>query len=321
MLELKNSLQTESLNIEKALHNATKDTPLAIKQLIEHTLFSGGKRLRPFLTIIVARLLGYTKDDIYDLAISLEMLHTATLMHDDVIDNAQTRRNKKAAHIVFDVTSTILAGDALLAKANHIVAMHNDPKLSLCFSDATLQTALGEILEISSIRKLDQDKDAYLEIITGKTAWIIRAACEMACIKAKASPAHLSAAIDYGLNLGIAFQLVDDALDFAPSKLTGKPTGGDLLEGKLTPPILFYLNSLSAQERIDFEQSFTAGTFTKTDIEYISNKICAQKNDEQTREMAYGFLEKAINSLSQLPDGAEQIILKQVVSYVQTREK
>ena len=134
----------------------------------------------------------------------------------------------------------ILAGDALLASANSCVARYDDPALCRCFSQATSRTAAGEILEIASQRHVDVSGETYADIIRGKTAWLIRASCEMGALRAGGNVMQVAAAAEYGENLGMAFQLVDDALDFADSGETGKPTAGDVREGKLTPPLRLY---------------------------------------------------------------------------------
>lgn len=318
---LKKRLRAELPSIESALTRAVQGLPPPVQPLAEHILTAGGKRLRPFLTVLMARLLGYAADDIYELAISMEMLHAATLLHDDVLDNAATRRGKTVAHVRFGITPTILAGDALLAAANQIVARHGDTRLTTCFSDATARTAAGEIREIECMRRVDQDAEVYLDIVLGKTAWLIRASCEMGALKAGASPAQIEAAALYGVNVGMAFQMVDDALDFAPAGITGKPTGGDLLEGKLTPPVRLYRASLSIEERAAFDAAFATGMFSQADAESISQRIREEGFDAQTRTQAGNFLEKAADALRGLPDGPEQPILVHMMDYVQNREK
>jgi len=175
MLLLKARLALELPPINKALSRAAEGLPHPVRPIARHIFEAGGKRLRPLLTILMARLLGYDKKDIYDLAVTMEMLHAATLLHDDVLDNADTRRGKPAAHTIFNATSTILAGDAMLAHANALVAQCGDPRLCLCFSEATSRTAAGEILEIAAQHQVETTAEEYEEIIRGKTAWLIRA--------------------------------------------------------------------------------------------------------------------------------------------------
>ncbi len=318
---IKARLHAELPHIEAALNHALETLPTPVKPIARHIFSAGGKRLRPFLTILIARLFGYKADDIYKLAISMEMLHAATLLHDDVLDDAITRRNKASAHTIFDVRSTILAGDALLAAANSLVASFNDARLCHCFAEATTRTAAGEILEIQYLRTINQDTNIYDEIILGKTAWLLRATCELGGLRAYANNAELEQVAIYGQELGMAFQLVDDALDFAPEAITGKPTGGDIYEGKLTPPVRMYRESLSHADKIIFDKAFTEGSFAKHDVEKIGAEICRLGFDKKTREMAKHSINIALQALDTLPQGPELEILKEMTDYVIKREK
>ena len=257
MITLRTFIEQEQPRINAALAEAAAELPVSIMPIAQYAMGNGGKRLRPLLTVLVARLLGYADNDIYSLAAAMEMFHVATLLHDDVMDNAEMRRGSTATHKVFGVTETILAGDALLAKGNQIVAGFGDPRLTAATSDAIAQTANGEILEIANQGKNAPDLLIYNQIIAGKTAWMIRTSCNIGAVRANGTPEQVAGATDYGFNLGMAFQIVDDALDFAPSSLTGKPEGGDVREGKLTPPIFFYANSLAPAERYAFFAHFS----------------------------------------------------------------
>lgn len=320
-LLLKARLALELPPINAALHRAAQGLPDAVRPVAQHIFDAGGKRLRPLLTVLMARLCGYEKEDIYDLAITLEMLHAATLLHDDVLDNAVTRRGKAAAHTVFGVTPTILAGDALLACANGMVANYDDPRLCRCFSEATNRTATGEILEIAALRQVRTSAGEYEEIVRGKTAWLIRASCQMGVLRAGAPGAVVEAAASYGENVGMAFQMVDDALDFAPESETGKPTGGDVREGKMTPPLRLYRENLSENERAAFDAAFVAGLMTAGDAESIAERIRAEGYDIQTRRQADLFLERARQALRCLPDRPERDLMLQMAEYVRDRKK
>ena len=269
MITLRTFIEQEHPRINAALAEAAAELPVSIMPIAQYAMGNGGKRLRPLLTVLVARLLGYADNDIYPLAAAMEMFHVATLLHDDVMDNAEMRRGSTATHKVFGVTETILAGDALLAKGNQIVAGFGDPRLTAATSDAIAQTANGEILEIANQGKNAPDLLIYNQIIAGKTAWMIRTSCNIGALRANGTPEQVAGATDYGFNLGMAFQIVDDALDFAPSSLTGKPEGGDVREGKLTPPIFFYANSLAPAERDAFFARFAEQSFTDEDVRHV----------------------------------------------------
>ncbi len=324
MQDLKDRLLQEFPPMEAALDKAVTTLPEPVKPIAEHIFAAGGKRLRPFLVVLTARMFGYTDDDIYDLAISMEMLHAATLLHDDVLDDADSRRGSPAAHTVFDTTNTILAGDAILAAANLLVAGYADVRLCRCFSEATMQTAAGEILEIEQLRRIEQEEHVYDHIVLGKTAWLLRASCVMGALRAGASEQELDAVATYGQELGMAFQMVDDALDFAPEEVTGKPTGGDLCEGKLTPPIRLYRESLQDEARQAFDTAFMAGSFSAAEAANIGAEICRLGFDTQTRQKAGEALQRAKQALEILPclEGkVERDLLIEMADYVQKRQK
>jgi octaprenyl-diphosphate synthase len=253
-------------------------------------------------------------------AAAMEMLHAATLLHDDVLDAANTRRGRPAAHTRFGIIPAVLAGDALLAQANALVARCGDCRLSACFSEATVRTAAGEILEIDYQGRLDQGPEVYMRIITDKTAWLLRASCEMGALKAGAGEETLAHVRRYGLELGKAFQMVDDALDFAPSEKTGKPACGDLREGKLTPPLALYRESLNATERREFDTLFTAEKTDERAIEEIGARIRQAGFDARTRALATYCLEEARTALFALPDAPERAVLEQMIAHVRDRE-
>lgn len=320
-LILKARLALELPGINAALGRAADRLPAPVQAVARHIFDAGGKRLRPFLTVLTARLLGYRQDNVRDLAITLEMLHAATLLHDDVLDNAASRRGHPAAHTVFGVPTTILAGDALLAEANALVASFGDVRLSRVFSEATSQTAAGEILEIAAQHRVDVRAEEYAAIVRGKTAWLIRASCEMGALLAGGTEAQVAAAAAYGENLGMAFQMVDDAIDFAPESVTGKPTGGDAREGKLTPPLRLYRESLDEAERAAFDAAFTCGLLSERDAAAIAERIRAAGFDSQTRQEAESCLGLARAALESLPAADERGLLLQMADYVRDRKK
>ncbi len=312
-------LAQELAPVNAALGRAAQRLPEPVRPVARHILEAGGKRLRPFLTVLMARLLGDRGQRIYDLAVTMEMLHAATLLHDDVLDDAANRRGKPAAHTRFGVAQTILAGDALLAGANAQVADFGDPRLCRCFSTATSETAAGEILEIAAQHRVDVSAEEYAAIVRGKTAALIAASCELGALAAGAAPDAVAAAAAYGENLGMAFQIVDDALDFAPEAETGKPTGGDVREGKLTPPLRLYRLQLSENERAAFDAAFVCGMMSEADASGISARVRAGGFDRQAREEAGTYLETARAALLLLPDAPERRVLQEMTDYVRDR--
>lgn len=301
--------------IENAVNNALINLPESAARIAAHILGAGGKRLRPLLAVLCSRMLGYDKDDIYMLAASMEYLHAATLLHDDVLDNADMRRGRTSAHLVFGSVKTILAGDAMLALGNRIVAGFGRPELAEAYSQATMETAAGEIMEIDSLKNPALSQKDYLAIARGKTACLIAQSCAIGAIIANAQKKDLEACLEYGENLGLAFQIVDDALDFAQN--TGKPAGGDLREGKMTPPVFLYRQSLAEPQKKDFDEKFKKNGFNAQETEELIEKIAAYSS--QVREMAKSHLKASLNALEKLPQGKENDVLRQMAQFVGAR--
>lgn len=294
-----------------------------VRPTAEHVLRAGGKRLRPLLTILVARALGYSGGDaVYPLACSLELLHSATLLHDDILDGATLRRGRPAAHTVFGVGHTILAGDALLALANIMVAGYGKPELTACLSEAILRTASGEIQEIAHIRDVDMSMQGYLDIIIGKTACLIQSACQAGALLAGA-PEHLvKAAGDYGMDLGVAFQLVDDALDYtSPKEVSGKPRGSDIREGKLTLPLILYISEMPEARRAAFAKAFRENALPEAELEATLAEVAAGGYPERTRDMAASYLDKAGRCLEGMPACVETSLLRAALEGMAKRDK
>lgn len=322
MSDIADIVSREVPAINRYLESATETLNPMVQPVVRHVLLAGGKRLRPLLTILTARAMGYQGDDVYPLACSLEFLHSATLLHDDIVDGAKLRRGRESAHVRFGSTHTILAGDVLLALANRLVAEYDNPELTKLLSEALLQTATGEILEIAHLRDVDLPLDTYFSIITGKTAYLIQASCQCGAVLAGASPQLIQAAADLGHHIGIAFQLVDDALDYtSPATVSGKPTGGDLKEGKVTLPLLLYLQGLPFEERRRLAEDFRQDQLSAEDIEYLRGNVVAGGHAEKTREMAGDYLAKAQAALAEFPPSPEAELIGDVLAPMLARDK
>lgn len=317
--DLKQSLDAELPKINQALAEAIQELPPSCQPMARHIISAGGKRLRPWLVILFARLFGKNSPGIYRLAGSMELLHAATLLHDDVLDNASLRRGQPAAHCVYGSTATILAGDAMLALGNAIVAEFNDAALCLCFSQATSQTAAGEILEIDNLNQPGLSLPAYIAIATGKTGNLLAQSCKLGALYANAPQADAEAAHSYGENLGVAFQIIDDCLDFSQAEVTGKPVGGDLKERKITPPIFLFRKSLPEAEKQEFDAFFTAPHMPEAAFSSYIQKISAFA--QEARTFALPFIEQAQSALASLPLAPEKEILSQILETAIHRQK
>ncbi|MBU1042541.1 MAG: polyprenyl synthetase family protein [Proteobacteria bacterium] len=293
-----------------------------VREVARHVLLSGGKRIRPMLTILFARALGHKADNALPIACALEMLHTATLLHDDVLDEAVTRRGKSSAHVRFGVTETILAGDVLLALANKLGADYDIPRLNALLARGIMATADGEIRELAHTKSPTVDRGVYMDIIIGKTAKLIETACRCGAALASGERALEDLAGDYGLNLGIAFQLVDDALDYTVSEdEMGKPAGGDLREGKMTLPLILHLESLAPEKAAELLCALREKRLTVAQAEGIVHDVREKGLAEKTREAAAGYINTAIKMLETLPVSPEREVLAQAAEYVLTRRK
>lgn len=339
MKEFKQFVAGEQEHITKALQKVIQKMPLSVQEIASYALLSGGKRLRPVLTLLwygllkTPRAVSRKNLTVYDASIVLEMFHVASLLHDDVLDNADLRRGKTSAHLKYGIRPCLLAGDALLAMGNRQMAEFENTDLMNIISDALLKTAAGEIEEIELAGKIPDSDQQYLSVIEGKTAWIIRSACEVGAVLAGADERQRELARSFGLNLGMAFQIVDDALDFSPEEIIGKPAGGDLRERKCTPPIYQYLCSLSAEEKADFIKKFGVLPdpvfetqkhggcgFTEQELHTITKQIIDAGYPEKTRNLAGEYLAKAEQCLREF-SGTHKTMLQEAVMYVQNRNK
>ena len=293
-----------------------------VREVARHVLLSGGKRIRPMLTILFARALGHGQDNVLAIACALEMLHTATLLHDDVLDQALVRRGRTSAHVAFGTTETILAGDVLLALANKLGADYDIPRLNALLARGIMATADGEIRELAHTKSPTADRGAYMDIIIGKTARLIETACRCGAALTSRDRALEELAGGYGLNLGIAFQLVDDALDYTVSEdEMGKPAGGDLREGKMTLPLILHLESMSPAEAGELLCALREKRLTVEQAEGIVRDVREQGLAEKTREAAAGYVAAAVKELETLPVSPEREVLAQAAEYVLTRRK
>jgi octaprenyl-diphosphate synthase len=324
MREFQQRLRREQPKIDAAIERRIEELPDAARPVARHVLMSGGKRLRPLLTLLTGRALGCGgKADgmLYQLGAAIEILHAATLLHDDILDNAGLRRGSPAAHMLYGVAPVILAGDAMLAKALLMVSSLDDPRLTACVSEAVMRTAAGEMAEFSHLRDMNLSQEHYRDIIIGKTAWMLRASCELGAILSGAGESLVRAAATFGLELGVAFQIVDDALDFFPTEETGKPTGGDIREGKITPPLLFYIAALPERDALRLKQRFRDNVLEPAELDELIAGIYRQGHAQRTRALAESSLAEAGAALDLLPESEERTVLRQMMLYIQHRDR
>ena len=321
MLTFSSYLDSEIELINAEIQRSIRNLPPYLYDIAAYTALSGGKRIRPILTLASARLFGIQGQELYGLSVIPELIHVATLLHDDVLDHAKMRRGRPAAHIIFGAAPAILAGDALLALANHMAASYGSSRIMQCVSEAVIMTAEGEAHEMKRQHCAYCDNREYVDIVTGKTGWLIRCACRLGTLYAGAADKDVERLSEFGLNLGIAFQLIDDALDFADENETGKPTAGDLQEGKFTPPLMMYADSLQNHHADEFLNKFKHGSFTQEELKAIAGEIRKKGFDEATRALAGEYLGKAASCLEGMPSCFERNVFFDALEYVRARKK
>jgi octaprenyl-diphosphate synthase len=306
---------------------ARMDSPVElIPQLAAHIVAAGGKRLRPLLTLASARLCGYPGDGVgarhVKLAACVEFIHTATLLHDDVVDESVLRRGLASANAVFGNQASVLVGDFLFARAFQIMVEDGSLVVLAILSRAAATIAEGEVLQLVTQNDLSTTEARYLEVVKGKTAALFAAACEVGAVVADRPDSEAAALADYGMNLGIAFQLVDDALDYAADQaVLGKTVGDDFREGKITLPVLMAYQEGDAADREFWRRTIEATEQTEADLDRAMLLMDRSGAIRATLERAAGFVAAAKAALLPFPDSALQRALMNVADYTVQRSR
>jgi octaprenyl-diphosphate synthase len=291
-----------------------------IPELAGHLINSGGKRIRPMLTVAAARLCGYRGDQHVKLATSVEFMHTATLLHDDVVDESDLRRGKAAARKIWGNQASVLVGDYLLGQAFKMMVETGSLESLRILSHAAAVIAEGEVLQLAASHDTSTTEDAYLQVIGAKTAALFAAAAEVGAVIA-GRPRDEQAALDsYGRNLGIAFQLVDDALDYSGKQaLMGKSVGDDFREGKITLPVVLSYRRGVAEERNFWKRTLENGDQTADDLLYAQKLMDRHDAIADTIERARHYGDIARDALAIFPDGPYKAALLEAVDFCVAR--
>jgi octaprenyl-diphosphate synthase len=292
-----------------------------IKEIVNHIIRSGGKRVRPILIILTARLCGCKEDQHIPYAAIIEFIHTATLLHDDVVDNAQTRRGSSTANIVWGNEPSVLVGDFLFSKSFELMTHNGNDEILRIMSEATTSLAEGEILELLKTCDPDTTEEEYYEIIRNKTASLFGAACEVGAILGKVSAKQRLALKDFGHNLGMAFQLTDDALDYVSyDDVLGKRVGTDLKEGKVTLPLIYALQSATDKERDFISTVLNKAKMTAKDFHRVIRIIKKYDGIGYTSATTLKFVEDAKKSIRSFPPSVYKESLLTLADYILSRE-
>lgn len=302
--------------VETALEQHLEPNLELVRQIASHLLFSGGKRLRPLLMIHSARLCGYHNGFEIEFSTIFEYLHAATLLHDDVVDEADIRRGKKAAHTQWSAPQVVLTGDFLLARALGIAAKTREPDIISVIAEITRDMSQGEIDQLAKKGRVDLSEEEYLNIIEKKTAVLIQGACRSGAILARAGKEKQDALGRYGFHLGMAFQMADDLLDYtATAKDLGKNPGADLREGKLTLPLIHSLANASPEDRAWMTDAITATAFDPDQFDRLKEKLIAYKGIDYTWKKARDHVTRATACLECFEDGPSKKLLGLIAAY------
>jgi octaprenyl-diphosphate synthase len=301
------------------LDKAVSDVEL-IPKLAHHLIDSGGKRLRPMLTIASAKLCGYQGTGHVRLAAAVEFMHTATLLHDDVVDDSDFRRGKQSARLVWGNQASVLVGDFLLGQAFRMMVDVGSLAALRILSNAAAVIAEGEVMQLAAAKDTATSEQDYLAIIAAKTAALFSAATEVGAAIANRPAGEQAALRSYGLNLGIVFQLVDDALDYAgESASLGKSTGDDFREGKITLPVILSVSRGSAEERAFWHRTLGEGRIEDGDFERAVGIMQRHSAIAATIDRARHYGAMAREALSALPPGPSLPALTDVVEFCISR--
>jgi octaprenyl-diphosphate synthase len=295
-----------------------------IPEVANHLIASGGKRLRPILTLACAKLCGYAGDADGDvkLAASVEFMHTATLLHDDVVDESDMRRGRDAARIKWGNEASVLVGDFLLGQAFRMMVEVGSLRALDILSAAATVIAEGEVMQLTNAKNLETDEAAYLAVIRGKTAELFAAACEVGPVLAGRPKAEQDAARAYGMNLGIAFQLIDDVLDYGgTSAELGKNVGDDFREGKITLPIVLAHRRASEGERGFWRRTLQQGEIGEDDLGTALDLLQRHGALEETVARAHHYGAQARAALDIFPNGPVKAALNGAVEFCVARAR
>jgi len=292
-----------------------------IPELAGHLIAGGGKRLRPMLTLASAKLLGYHGTRHHKLAASVEFIHTATLLHDDVVDGSGLRRGKRTANIIWGNPASVLVGDFLFSRSFELMVEDGSLKVLRILSNASAVIAEGEVNQLTAQRLVTLGEDRYLDIITAKTAVLFAAACKIAAVVAERDDADEAALDRYGRNLGIAFQLVDDALDYASDDATmGKAAGDDLRDGKVTLPVILAYARGDDAARTFWKDAIEGRRVADADLTEARARLDAAGAIADTLARARLYATRAVDALGGFPTGSAKAALVEAAAFAVARK-
>jgi octaprenyl-diphosphate synthase len=319
--QLKDSVEDKLLLVEEKIKTKLISDVELVKKMTDYHLDTGGKRIRALLTLGSAKICGYSKGtrDI-NLAACVELIHAATLMHDDVIDNGSVRRGKKTLNSIWNNHSSVLIGDYLLSRCFEMMVDDGNIEVLKLLSSTSSKIAQGEVLQLQHQGEVDMLEETYLKIISAKTAELFAAATKVGAILSGMKSKEKEALEFYGRNLGLTFQIADDTLDYnSELKLFGKKIGQDFYEGKITLPIILLFQKADDKEKERLKEIFSKNVRSKDDLEYSLSLIKKYEIIKACYKKAEHYINLSSNSLSVFGDSEEKSILENLTSFSLTR--
>lgn len=318
---LHRALHADMLAVNDFILERLQSPVETIPQVARHLIAAGGKRIRPLLTLGCTALYGGEMERAHRLATAVEFIHSATLLHDDVVDESDTRRGLKTANIVFGNKTSVLVGDFLFSRAFQMMVEDGNLDVLRVLSDASAIIAQGEVLQLATTSNITTTIDSYLDVIRAKTAALFAAACQVGPMIADAGHDAAACMAEYGLNLGIAFQIADDALDYTGTGQTiGKTVGDDFFEGKMTAPVILALRQAGEQERAFWTHCLESPSKNEDNLKQAQTYLKASGAIESALTLAAEYAEKARMAMAEGPDGALRAHLDALALYAVKRE-
>lgn len=318
-----NLVKDEMALVEQEFKRQASSNIQVINYLGKYLQASGGKRVRPMLLVLANRVINgqNSTDNVIRMATVMEMLHTATLVHDDIIDNADMRRNRTSVNARFGNQSAVLMGDWLYMSAFETSLKERSLEILDILTELTRKMTEGELIQLTVLGHTDITEEVYFDILQRKTAYLFSACCEIGAILANASSEEQKALKHYGKNLGTAFQLADDVLDFTAEKeVLGKASGADLLEGKLTLPLILLVNK-EPDVKKDLENIMRNGNYVDGSRESLLERLKSYGYLDITKQRAYQYAQDAIKNLENLPKTEYRLALEEIPSFMIERSK
>jgi len=322
LIDLQTRFETDMKAVNAhIIENMQSDVPL-IPQLANYLISSGGKRVRPLLTLASTALFEGDMNRAHRLAAAVEFIHTATLLHDDVVDDSDKRRGQESANALFGNEASVLVGDFLFSRAFQLMTADGSLEVLKILSDASAIIAEGEVKQLSVQNNLETTLEDYFKVIEGKTAALFAAACEVGPIIARKSDNDVKALRDYGHYLGMVFQITDDVLDYDPERSQlGKTIGDDFREGKMTAPIIFAIKNATQDEKLFWQRTIAEKEQNDRDFEKALNILSKYNCLEASKELITQYESAAISSISNLKESELKQTLISLISFITKRNK